>query len=110
MPDAAHQLRATLAELQEQLAAAGPSTGELNPEVRQRLETALADIHAMLDKGGTPESQADVSQGRPGDVASGADESIVERLSAAERHFESTHPTLAGIVGSIINALSRMGI
>jgi Domain of unknown function (DUF4404) len=110
MIDEASQLRATLAKLQEQLAALGPSTGALNPEVRQRLETALADIHALLDKGGTLDSRADASKGRIGDVEGGEEESIVERLSAAERHFEQTHPTLAGIVGSIINALSRMGI
>jgi len=106
MPDEASQLRATLIKLQEQLASLGPSIGTVNPEARQRLETALADIHALLDEGAP---LADAAQGETA-LASGEEESIVERLAAAERHFEQTHPTLAGMVGSIISALSRMGI
>jgi Domain of unknown function (DUF4404) len=53
---------------------------------------------------------ANTTPRKPNACPSGDEESIIERLSAAERHFEQTHPTLAGIVGSIVNALSRMGI
>lgn len=101
MSDDVAKLRATMAELNEQLAA----LGSVNPEVRARLETALADIHRLLDQGAAERS------GTVGGEPSGEhDESIVQRLAAAERHFERTHPTLAGVLGSVIDALARMGI
>ncbi len=101
MPDDVSKLRATLAELHEQMA----GLGSVNPEVRARLETALTDIHRLLDQGAAERS------GTVGAEPAGEhDESIVQRLAAAERHFEQTHPTLAGVVGSVIDALARMGI
>jgi hypothetical protein len=58
-----------------------------------------------LDQGAPPTAPA--GGAKPGTEQ---EETIVDRLSAAQRHFEQTHPTIAGIVGSVINALSRMGI
>lgn len=110
MSGEADQLRATLASLREQLAALDPASGAADPEVRAHLESALVDIHALLDAGAALPADDSISPATTGGLISGEEESIIERLSTAERHFESTHPTLSGIVGSIISALSRMGI
>jgi hypothetical protein len=84
------KLRATLAELHEELANVEPG----NPEIRALLDSAVADIQQTIN--------------RRGDAAN--DSSIVDRLRAAARHYEESHPTLSGILGSIVDALSRMGI
>ncbi|MBI2823833.1 MAG: DUF4404 family protein [Planctomycetia bacterium] len=98
MADDPQELRGTLARLHEQLRAAPDISGE----TREMLAGVVNDIHALLAKAGPAGGIAGPGQ-PPG-------ESIVARLSTAERQFEATHPTLAGIVGSIIDALGRMGI
>ena len=93
------KLRGTLAQLHEQLDAAKNA----GPEIRALLRDTLADIERTLDSTppGQPTTRSPVKPGQ---------ESIVERLTGAAREFEETHPTLAGTVGSVIDALTRIGI
>jgi Domain of unknown function (DUF4404) len=101
MPDEPDDLRATLDRLHEQLRGAA----NISPETRGHLKGVLEDIHALL--GDEPPKAGESATGSSRDASH---ESIVRRLTSAEREFEVTHPTLAGIVGSVIDALGRMGI
>jgi hypothetical protein len=98
MSEEPNELRATLGRLHEQLRGAA----NVSPETRALLKGVLEDIHALLG-----DQPSDAQAGEPRDASH---ESIVRRLGSAERDFEATHPTLAGIVGSVIDALGRMGI
>lgn len=82
------RLERALAELDAELA----ELGSVDPPLRQRLERTLADLRTALKD--TPQSQ-------PG---------VVQRLSESARNFEETHPNLSGMIGSVIDALGRMGI
>ncbi|HWB12139.1 MAG TPA: DUF4404 family protein [Pirellulales bacterium] len=98
MPDELQDLRATLAELHRQLAAAHSLDNEAQAMMRQ----VTADIEQALARsgdGGRPLVKEDIHRG-----------SLVRRLTDAARGFESTHPMLSGAIGSVIDALSRMGI
>jgi hypothetical protein len=93
----AEKLRAMLGQLHTQL----ESIDEVDPEVRALLESAVADIHQVIrseETTATPIPPRDEQ------------ESIADRLTHAARHFEESHPTLSGVVGSIIDVLGRMGI
>jgi len=94
MAEDTNNLRNTLTQLQDQLRTS-PNVSE---ETRSLLQDLADEIHALLNE--------------PASAAPGQSRhtSIVARLGDAEREFEATHPTLAGIVGSIIDALGRMGI
>jgi hypothetical protein len=94
MSDAAQNLRDTLNQLHRQLEAAP----DIDPEMRALLAATVQDIHAKLEGDAITESDDEPP------------ESIPDRLSEAISHFEGSHPTLAGTLGSIIDALSRMGI
>jgi len=87
------KLRAALQDLKAQLAAAT----SLEREHAEQLKRAVADVEALLDDNPQPTSSA-------------ADESVTDRLSDAARELEVEHPTLAGTVFSMIEALARMGI
>ncbi|REJ69645.1 MAG: DUF4404 family protein [Planctomycetota bacterium] len=89
MSEEAEKLHATLDELKAELAAVEQD----DPEVRRLLEAALADIQAKLS-GDEPSEEP----------------SLVERLSDAAQHYEESHPNLSGMLGGVIDALSRMGI
>ena len=78
------QLRAQLQEVQS-----------LDPEVAERLRSTVDQIDAAL--AGKPRPSAEES-------------SLADRLSDAALDFEASHPTLSGTLGSVIDALSRMGI
>jgi hypothetical protein len=101
MADESNNLRETLARLHDQLRGAP----NVNPETRTALQDLLAEIRGLLETGSTHDASA-----AGGTSRAKQHESIVTRLGTAEREFEATHPTLAGIVGSIIDALGRMGI
>jgi predicted transcriptional regulator len=94
MPGNTEQLKATLSQLQQQLA----GIGELDPAQEQQLASALAEIQAALKSKILPESK------------SPANESLMRRLGEAARHFEEEHPTLASTIGSLIATLGRSGI
>jgi hypothetical protein len=93
LPEDHERLRRTLAELHAEL----QSVDRVDPEVRTLLESAIDDIHGKLD---APSAE----------VAEPQDDTIANRLTEAARHFEVTHPTLSGTLGSVIDALGRMGI
>ena len=101
MPDESSDLRATLTRLHEQLR----SAQNVSPETRALLQGVIDDIHALVNQE-PPQAGQPSAASRPDE----RQESIAERLTTAEREFEATHPTLAGIVGSVIAALGRMGI
>ncbi|MGE0607087.1 MAG: DUF4404 family protein [Pirellulales bacterium] len=85
------KLRQTVAELHAELAA----LPKVDPEARAVLEGALHDIQQAMNADG-------------GQSAEGA--SLIARLKQASDSFQESHPTLTGSVGSVIDALGRMGI
>lgn len=92
MTDDLTRLRSTIQQLHAEL----DKVESADPEIRALLTGAVADIQEKIDR----------EEGRAHDD----DGSIADRLTAVARHYEESHPTLSGIVGSIIDALSRMGI
>jgi hypothetical protein len=98
MPDDLQNLRATLAELHRQLEAASSLDADSQAMMRQ----VVTDIEQALARGG--------EAGQPRAAQSLPRGSLVRRLTDAARGFESTHPMLSGAVGSVIDALGRMGI
>lgn len=97
MTDDQVKLRSTIDELHAELAA----MDQVDEGVRSLLTSAVADIHAALEKDELPAAEQGDEQ---------EDSSIVGRLTQAARHYEDSHPTLSGILGSIIDTLSNMGI
>ncbi|MFV1967002.1 MAG: DUF4404 family protein [Pirellulaceae bacterium] len=85
------KLKATLQDLETEL----NSLTSVDDEVRELLEEASAEIQSAIHG-------KDPSQLEP--------HSLSARLSAAAEHFESSHPTLFGIVGRIVDVLGQMGI
>lgn len=82
------RLRATLDELQRQLA----EVDQLDPALHSQLSAALHDIQSTLA------------------VKGPAGESLLQRLRDAAHDFEESHPALAGNLGSLIDTLGRTGI
>ena len=107
MAEHSEQLQATLVELHDQLA----HTREITPELRKLLAGLATDIERIL----SDEVLADAATGHS-PLAGGSSsrvvqrESLIARLGDAAREFEDTHPTLAGTIGSIIDALGQMGV
>lgn len=95
MTASAEKLRATLADLRAQL----DEVDALDPEARSLLNSTLEEIHAVLERRASGESSTNDEQ-----------ESLAQGLREAVDRFEGSHPTLAGAVGSVIDALGRMGI
>ncbi|HEX4132758.1 MAG TPA: DUF4404 family protein [Pirellulales bacterium] len=87
MADEVEDLRAKLAQLRARL----EGEPQLPAETRALLDQVLADIERL------PRGER-------------ADATLSRRLSEAALEFEGKHPTLSGAVGSVIDALSRMGI
>jgi hypothetical protein len=103
MSDAHQNLRSSLTALRDQLQSTSLPDAEVSPEMRSLLEGVMTDIDQVLRS---------KPSGMTATSATGTQDqkSLVHRLTSAEKQFEETHPTLAGIVGSLIDALSRMGI
>ena len=91
MSNDADKLRASLAQLKRQLNEAI----SLDPTLAAQLRATIAEIEATLT--GSASSRT-------------ADGTIRERLADAALDFEASHPTLAGTLGSVVDALGRMGI
>ena len=91
MSDEREKLRTTIDDLHAELA----GMDQLDDEMQQLLHGAVSDIRGALDK----KPKDDIEQS-----------SLIGRLSQAARHYEDSHPTLSGIIGSVIDALSRMGV
>jgi hypothetical protein len=86
-----NRLHAIIRDLEAELA----SSANVDDDVRERLEQAVAEIQSAIQ-------QEDPSQLEP--------DTLAARLTAAAERFESSHPTLFGIVGRIVNALGQLGI
>jgi len=80
----------TVQNLHEELAKAQ----QLGPDDRALLESALMDIHRALDS--VPEA---TSSGEHGDT-----------LEGAAVRLEAGHPSLAGAIRSVLDALGKAGI
>jgi hypothetical protein len=85
------KLKTTLEELQEELHA----IDHLDPQTRQLLEEAKAEVDDALHRD---------------DPESIENESIIGRLEEVGRDFDQSHPTLSRIVGNLIDVLGQMGI
>jgi hypothetical protein len=85
------ELRSRLAGLHEQLA----GTPKVDAESRQLLRTLLTDIERVLDK-----SEAGAS----------AEPAHRHRLEEVATRFEADHPSLAGVVRQLVDALGRAGL
>ena len=90
MPERIDKLKSTLQELEAELA----SIDSLDEETRAVLESTLEEITQRLRKRS--------SDPQP--------ESLAERLQDAASEFETSHPTLFGIVTRIVDALGQIGI
>lgn len=98
MTDQSDELKATIQHLDELLEGAD----DVDPQARASLAAALDEIRDKL--GAEPESETAES------TESSEQETLIERLTEAARQFEDEHATLAGMIGSVIDTLGRMGI
>ena len=92
MPERLDKLRAMLAELETEL----ESINEVDDQTRTLLVDAKLDIENALQEHDHP------SQWEP--------QTIIDRLSETTQEFETSHPTLSGLVQRMIHALGQMGI
>ena len=102
MSDLKEKLQATVRDLERELAQSGP----LDNESRDLLEQAAREIRSKLDADnacGAQQPQGALLEAPPPD-------SLVERVNTAARRFESTHPTLSGILERIADGLAQLGI
>jgi siroheme synthase len=86
-------LQQTLHDLHRELAGAR----QIDPQERAMLEATLADIQSALAR---PEIPGTVADARPPG----------EALEGAAVRLEAGHPTLAGAVRALVDALSKAGI
>jgi hypothetical protein len=91
MAEERKRLRETLGQLQAQL----EEVRKLDPAVADHLNATIREAQAVLD-------------GKP--IQPAEHRSIIDRLSDGVLKLEASHPTLAGNLGSVIDALGRMGI
>jgi hypothetical protein len=106
MAQGTEELRAQLADLHRQL----QGTRSVSGDVRELLVEVLGDIDRVLT--GETEAQASIEPAGA-ETPGGADlesNPLARRLGEAARQFEDTHPQLAANVGSLVTALSRLGI
>ncbi|HEY5316177.1 MAG TPA: DUF4404 family protein [Pirellulales bacterium] len=112
MDQSPEELRARLADLHQQL----QGTRSVSGDTRQLLLDILTDIDRVLaDTDQSPTGQS-LAAGEPAGVetsqpaGSESTPPLAQRLGEAARQFEDTHPQLAANVGSVVTALSRLGI
>jgi hypothetical protein len=94
MADDRERLLQSLRDLRSQL----EQTDLPDPTVRSHLEQTIAEIEGA------------VAPTYPVVAVRRASPSLAQRLSEATLELEASYPTLSGAVGSVIDALSRMGI
>lgn len=90
MPKA--QLRERIQELLGEL----DQVEAADPDARDRLAAVVEEIRSAVENSGEDGSKAD--------------DSLLERLNEATRHFEESHPTLTAMVGRVAESLSNLGI
>lgn len=103
MSDAQQNLRSSLTALRDQLHSTSLPDAEISPEMRALLEGVMTDIEGVLR---SKPSGTTV----PSPTAAQEQKSLVQRLTRVEKEFEETHPTLAGVVGRLLDGLANMGI
>ena len=91
MNERLEQLRATVRELEQELA----EVDSLDPATREVLSQAARDIQSALGASAPERLKS------PG---------ITARLRDAASDFETSHPTLAGVLERVIDALGQLGI
>lgn len=96
MADRIEKLRATLAELEAELA----EMDSLDPDSRARLQEVADEISAALER-----SDPDLKG-----LRLEPPHTIPERLSENVESFRAQYPTLAGIVQRLIDGLAQLGI
>jgi len=87
------ELRERLQKLHEEL----ENTDSVDVDARELLGELLADIRSLLDRSSDED-------------AAHTPDSLSERLEAATREWETSHPTLSAAVGRVMDTLSNMGI
>ena len=85
------QLRDSIAHLQEELSAGDP----LSAEDREQLESVLGEVSGILE---SDEPESSPSAG------------AFDHLPTLVERFETTHPSLAAVLGRIADSLSQLGI
>lgn len=96
MTDRIEKLRATLAELEAELA----DMDSIDPKSRARLQEVAAEISAALER-----SDPDLAG-----LRLEPPHTIPERLSENVETFRAQHPTLAGILQRLVDGLAQLGI
>ena len=91
MPERHEKLQALLGELEKEL----HELDTLDDQTRGVLQEAVGEIETIL---------------QPDAPATDQPEGLAEKLQDAATDFESSHPTLGGIVERVINVLGQMGI
>ena len=90
MPHRIEKLRSTVNELESELA----SIETVDTATRAVLEEAIQELQQAL--GDSPETLEH--------------HTVAERLREAAADFESSHPTLFGLISRTVDALGQMGI
>ncbi len=85
-------LRELLDRLREELG----STDQLDGETRAHVQLLIDDVSALLER----------SEEAPSDEHASMD----DRLGIAAQHFSASHPNIAGAIGRVATALSKIGI
>ena len=93
MSEHSEKLKATIAELELEL----QSVDELDADTRAMLRAAVEEIEAALQ---VEETSADASEPH----------TLAERLNDAAIEFDTSHPTVAGLLRRIVDALAQIGI
>jgi hypothetical protein len=91
MDENSQRLRATITELERELRSGHP----VDEETRAMLLEAVDEIQAALHAKSSGESEP---------------HTLNERLTEAAAGFDASHPTLAGLVRRVVDALSQLGI
>jgi len=96
MTDASTDLRDTLARLHDQLR----DTQNVSDETRRLLLGVIDEIRAVTGEEPAAAPLATTSE----------DGTLIARLKAAEASFGAEHPTIAHVIGGLIDILGQMGI
>lgn len=91
MDENSRRLRATITDLERELHA----VGQVDPETRAMLMEAVEEIHSALRANTTAHSEP---------------HSLNDRLNQTAAEFDVSHPTLAGLVRRVVDALAQLGI
>ncbi len=86
-------LRETLEELEREL----ERSEAVDPESRRLLDHVIGEVQDLLERTEAREAEPE-------------DQTVLERIAEATRHFEESHPAIAETVGRLAAALSNLGI